>query len=49
MHINIYVYINEKELVKKGFRVKWGFQKKPYQRFLHRQICFLLYVIGDPP
>ena len=27
MHINIYVYINANQLLKKGFKVKWGISK----------------------
>ena len=27
MNINIYVYINANQLLKKGFKVKWGISK----------------------
>ena len=27
MNINIYVYINAKKLLKKGFKAKWGISK----------------------
>ena len=27
MNINIYIYINANQLLKKGFKVKWGISK----------------------